>query len=40
MAKDPGTSVTTDHEADCLGCHVPAKGNDWIYTEGYPALKK
>ncbi len=40
MAKDPGTTVTTDYEADCLGCHVPAKDNDWIYTEGYPALKK
>ena len=35
---DPGTNVVTDYKADCLGCHVPAKANDWVYIEGYPTL--
>ena len=34
----PGTNVAADYKADCLGCHVPAKGNDWVYTEAYPTL--
>ncbi len=33
-----GTNATTDYKSDCLGCHVPAKNNDWIYTEAYPVL--
>ena len=24
--------------SDCMGCHVPAKNSDWIYTYGYPTL--
>ena len=36
---DPTRNVVKDYKADCLGCHVPAKHNDWVYTEGYPALK-
>ncbi|MGR5501993.1 cytochrome P460 family protein [Vibrio sp. DNB22_10_4] len=31
-------NVAADYKTDCLGCHVPAKGNDWIYTEAYPML--
>jgi hypothetical protein len=27
-----------NYQSDCLGCHVPAKDKDWIYTEGYPML--
>ena len=27
-----------DYKVDCLGCHVPAKDKDWIYTEAYPIL--
>ena len=37
---NPGKNSTTDYKSDCLGCHVPAKSNDWIYTEAYPVLKK
>ena len=31
-------NVSADYKADCLGCHVPAKKTDWIYTEAYPSL--
>lgn len=31
-------NVATDYKVDCLGCHVPAKANDWLYTEAYPIL--
>lgn len=40
---DAGDSVkttSTDFRADCLGCHIPARGTDWIYVPGYPSLKK
>jgi len=35
---DPKTNISTDYKIDCLGCHVPAKKTDWIYTHGYPIL--
>ncbi|MBN8414283.1 cytochrome P460 family protein [Halomonas litopenaei] len=35
---DPATNVSADYQTDCLGCHVPAKDKDWIYTEAYPIL--
>lgn len=37
----PGNAanVSTDYQKDCLGCHVPAKKNDWVYVEGYPTLR-
>jgi hypothetical protein len=31
-------NVSTNFRTDCLGCHVPAKDTDWIYTEAYPTL--
>ena len=34
----PDKQVATDYKKDCLGCHIPAKGNDWIYVKGYPVL--
>lgn len=37
---DANKNVSTDYKKDCLGCHVPAKNNDWIYIEGYPSLSK
>ncbi len=40
QAEDPKTTVTENYRDDCLGCHVPAQGNDWIYVEGYPVLEK
>ena len=36
---DRGKNVATDYKTDCLGCHVPAKDNDWVYVEAYPTLK-
>ena len=34
----PDTNLANDYRSDCLGCHVPAKGTDWIYVQGYPTL--
>jgi hypothetical protein len=34
----PNKQVATDHKKDCLGCHLPAKADDWIYVRGYPVL--
>ena len=31
-------NVSKGYKASCRGCHIPAKIDDWIYTEGYPAL--
>jgi hypothetical protein len=35
----PDKQVATNYKKDCLGCHVPAKTTDWVYTQGYPVLK-
>ena len=32
------TNAAADYKVDCLGCHVPAKDNDWVYIEAYPTL--
>ncbi|OWY65378.1 hypothetical protein B7486_42335 [cyanobacterium TDX16] len=37
--KDRKTQVATDYRTDCRSCHVPAKMNDWVYTQCYPALR-
>jgi hypothetical protein len=39
-AGDSKKTTSTDYHSDCQGCHVPAKGTDWIYVQGYPVLKK
>jgi hypothetical protein len=31
-------NVVSDYKADCLGCHIPVKEKDWVYTEAYPTL--
>lgn len=38
-ADAPDKQVATDFKKDCLGCHVPAKADDWIYVKGYPVLR-
>jgi hypothetical protein len=38
-AQDRVKTKSTDYTADCLGCHVPAQNNDWVYVEGYPVLQ-
>jgi len=35
----PERNVAVDRRADCLGCHAPARERDWVYVEGYPALR-
>jgi hypothetical protein len=32
-------NLAKNYKTDCLGCHVPAKDKDWVYTEAYPLLK-
>jgi hypothetical protein len=39
-ADQPTRTTSTDFRKDCLSCHTPAQATDWIYIEGYPALKK
>lgn len=39
-ADDPKKTVTANYKSDCIGCHIPAKKEDWIYIRGYPELKK
>ena len=33
-------TTSTDYRLNCKSCHVPAKATDWIYVDGYPALKR
>ncbi|HPZ47988.1 MAG TPA: cytochrome P460 family protein [Novosphingobium sp.] len=35
---DTTRQIATDYKTDCQSCHIPAQGNDWIYTYAYPAL--
>jgi len=39
-ADNPTKTTSKNYKTDCLGCHVPARGSDWIYVDGYPALKR
>jgi hypothetical protein len=32
-------NLATNYKTDCIGCHIPAKQTDWIYTEAYPSLR-
>ena len=36
---DRAANVATDYESQCLGCHLPAKDSDWVYTQAYPTLR-
>jgi hypothetical protein len=38
-ASAPNTSVTENYKTECLGCHIPAREDDWIYVSGYPVLR-
>ncbi len=35
---DRVNTTTKSFRGECLGCHVPARKTDWIYTKAYPAL--
>jgi hypothetical protein len=39
-AAAPSKTTSTNYKVDCQTCHVPARASDWIYVQGYPALKK
>jgi len=39
LAEDRETNAATDFRVDCMGCHVPAKTTEWVYTQGYPVLR-
>jgi len=30
--------VTQNYKTECVGCHIPARKDDWIYLSGYPVL--
>jgi hypothetical protein len=36
----PQKTTSTDYTTDCQSCHEPARHSDWIYTRGYPVLKR
>ena len=36
---DQPTTVTRNYKSECLGCHIPARGDDWVYIDGYPLLQ-
>lgn len=39
-ARDPEVNVTADFRVGCMGCHVPARADDWVYVDLYPTLRK
>ena len=39
-AANPSKTTSTDYRLNCKACHVPAQASDWIYVDGYPALKR
>jgi Cytochrome P460 len=38
-ADNPQATTSTDYTKDCKACHLPAQNTDWIYVQGYAALK-
>jgi hypothetical protein len=39
-AAAPSKTTSTNYKVDCQTCHVLARASDWIYVQGYPALKQ
>jgi hypothetical protein len=39
-ATNPSKTTSTDYKVNCQSCHVPARASDWIYTGGYPTLRR
>ena len=39
----PETTTTTNWKGEgfnnCFGCHIPAKDTEWVFIEGYPAVR-
>ena len=38
-ANQPDAPVTQNYKTECLGCHIPARNDDWIYISGYSVLE-
>lgn len=39
-AKDPSKNVSKSFAETCQTCHIPAEATGWVFTEGYPTLRK
>src|SRR5215470_5258499 len=39
-AADPSKSKSANYMFECKSCHVPAQASDWVYVDGYPALRR
>lgn len=39
-AREPGRNTTTNFRASCVGCHIPARADDWVFVESYPTLSR
>ena len=39
-ATNPSKTTSTNYRLDCKTCHVPAQATEWVYVNGYPALKR
>src|SRR6201984_281886 len=39
-AAAPTKPTSTELRLNCKSCHGPARATDWIYVDGYPALKR
>jgi Cytochrome P460 len=39
-AAEPSRTTSTNYKINCRSCHVPAQASDWVYVDGYPALKR
>lgn len=37
-ANDTTNPVTQNYKTECIGCHIPARDDDWVYLSGYPVL--
>jgi hypothetical protein len=36
----PKRQIVIDYRKECLGCHVTAKQDDWVFVKEHPSLKK
>jgi hypothetical protein len=39
-ADKPEKTTSTSFEANCQGCHIPARETGWVYTQGYAPLRR
>jgi hypothetical protein len=39
-SNSPSRQIVIDYRKECLGCHVTAKQDDWVFVKEHPRLKK